>query len=288
MTKKFVFLFTIMALVFSANYSAFALAEKQPANLSTPGIEKTLILPEVAIEGSGVIALGTAIDPQSGKLVEGYAIVHHKKDKAKSNNAQGQGKTTTASACYGYLGKGAKWKIVEPWVFSGANSEGLDEAVLFALTQEGVNKWEDAADGVAGNSVGGNILGEGSLTSNTLEADTASPDGQNEVYFGNVSDSSAIAVTIVWGRFGGPINQRQLVEWDMIFDESDFDWATTGEAGKMDFDSIATHELGHAVGMADLYTSSCAEETMFGYSTEGELKKRDLNTGDIIGVNTLY
>ena len=56
---------------------------------------------------------------------------------------------------------------------------------------------------------------------------------------------------------------------------------------KIDFYNIATHELGHSVGMTDLY-NFCTEETMYGYATEGETKKRDLNAGDIAGINALY
>jgi predicted Zn-dependent protease len=56
----------------------------------------------------------------------------------------------------------------------------------------------------------------------------------------------------------------------------------------MDLRNIATHELGHAVGLADLYENACSEETMYGYSSEGETKKRDLNDGDITGLQQLY
>ena len=56
----------------------------------------------------------------------------------------------------------------------------------------------------------------------------------------------------------------------------------------MDFESIATHELGHSVGLDDLYTAECAEQTMYGYATEGETKKRSLEAGDIEGVGQLY
>ena len=41
----------------------------------------------------------------------------------------------------------------------------------------------------------------------------------------------------------------------------------------MDVLNIATHEIGHAAGMGDLYTTSAQEETMFGYSNEGETKR---------------
>ncbi|MEK6868829.1 MAG: matrixin family metalloprotease, partial [Nanoarchaeota archaeon] len=62
---------------------------------------------------------------------------------------------------------------------------------------------------------------------------------------------------------------------------------STGEAGKMDFENIATHELGHSVGMGHP-DSTCTEETMYAYADYGETKKRDLNTGDTAGINSLY
>ena len=103
-----------------------------------------------------------------------------------------------------------------------------------------------------------------------------------------MTDPNAIAVTIIWGIFGGSPFNRQLVEWDQIYDDATYDWSISGEAGKMDFENIATHELGHAVGMSDLYNSTCANETMYGYAAYGETKKRDLNAGDISGISKLY
>ena len=56
----------------------------------------------------------------------------------------------------------------------------------------------------------------------------------------------------------------------------------------MDLQNIAVHELGHSFGLADIYSSSCAEVTMYGYSTEGETKKRTLEQPDITGIQKLY
>ncbi len=56
----------------------------------------------------------------------------------------------------------------------------------------------------------------------------------------------------------------------------------------MDLQNIATHELGHGAGLIDLYDAVASEQTMYGYSTKGETKKRDLNTGDIAGIQDLY
>lgn len=244
---------------------------------------RTLLLPPAA-DNSSVISLGSAVDPGTGKTVEGLAIIH-RKDKAAKPPGVRPGKTT----CYTYLAKGAKWKTIEPWVTNPTNTRGLDPNAVFNLLNAGVAKWEDATDGVVGNSIGIDVLGSGSLTTEILVADTVSPDNKNEAYFADISDSSAIAVTIVWGVFGGPPGGRQLVEWDQIYDDVSFDWSAeaTGAAGKMDFDNIATHELGHSFGMADLY-NTCVDETMYGYSSYAETKKRDLNNGDITGINGLY
>ena len=232
--------------------------------------------PKIKIEGATrenpMVYLGKKYDKQSKKEVEGYAIVHYAKDSSKPASAK-------ATTCYTFISKGAKWRSIEPWVVNTTNVSGLTEEFVLSNLQQDIIKFEEAA--------GVDILGEGSTTNNFLEADQTSTDGLNEVMFGSIDHQGAIAVTIVWGIFGGNPNTREIVEWDMIFDEVDFRWGI-GEADKMDFENIATHELGHAMGLGDLYTEGCNQETMYGYATEGEITKRTLNAGDILGIQKLY
>jgi len=102
-------------------------------------------------------------------------------------------------------------------------------------------------------------------------------------------------VTIIWGYFSGPPQLRQIIEFDIMFD-IDFTWGdagvtsetTLGDTDVMDLQNIATHEFGHGAGLADLYSSSASEETMYGYSIYGETKKRTLYIGDIEGIKKLY
>jgi hypothetical protein len=94
-------------------------------------------------------------------------------------------------------------------------------------------------------------------------------------------------VTNVWGYFRGPPRTREIIEWDMILDDVDFGWSTSGDAGKMDVWNIVAHEVGHALGMGHP-ESSCAEETMYAYASNGETKKRTLNAGDEAGIAKLY
>lgn len=243
-----------------------------PLGLASANSENKLKIPKHAVEiAPGLYSLGKAKD-KDGKIVEGLMIIDYKKESAKPSGA---GKGTQ---CYSFLASGAKWKASEPWLINTSNGEGLDEAFVFSSTDANIKKWEDAG--------AGDIFGVGTQTTDVLIADQTAPDGTNEVYFGVIDDPSTIAVTIVWGVFSGPVKQRQLVEWDQVFDTDTYNWSSTGESDKMDFENISTHEVGHAFGMG--HSGGCTEETMYAYASNGETKKRDLNSGDIAGINALY
>lgn len=268
--KSLVILIAIVILIVAISW----LTHQQAASAKSQRAKFQLPANAVQISDN-LYSLGAAFDRQSGKKVEGYAIIHRKNENAKSNGAK-----TAPATCYAFLAKDTKWKWIESWILNPTNTRGLDPVFIFSNLTADIAKWEKAAVY--------NILGDGAMTDAALSADTMAPDNQNEVYFADLSNSNTIAVTIIWGVFSGPTFQRQLVEWDQIFDDTTYDWSMSGESGKMDFENIATHELGHSVGMADLYNSNCAEETMYGYATNGEIKKRDLNSGDIFGVSKLY
>ncbi|MBU3907126.1 MAG: matrixin family metalloprotease [Nanoarchaeota archaeon] len=272
--KRLVLVF--LALVFSA----LLISAVRPdltgtnANVVPSRGHARVTIPANAVEvAPGVFSLGSAV--VNGRNVEGYALVHYKNGlSAKSGNV------IYTSPCYAFLSNGAKWKTIEPWIVNPANIRGLDSNFVFSNLDIDILKWETSA--------GKNILGSGSITSDILSADTSSPDNKNEVYFAEIANPGVIAMTVIWGRFSGPVSQRVLVEWDQVYDDVDFDWSASGEAGKMDFENIATHELGHSVGMNDLYTTACSAQTMYGYASLGETKKRTLEAGDRTGVKKLY
>ncbi|MFH0973701.1 MAG: matrixin family metalloprotease [Candidatus Micrarchaeota archaeon] len=266
--KKFLALVMFLVLVLASSV-AFAVKPESPQTRKT-------IIPIGAVEvAPGVYYLGHKIS--GGEFVEGFAFVHYRENSAKGGNGGGR---RGASACYAFLAKGAKWKTIEPYVINPLNARGLNEIFVTENFEESILKWEYVA--------GTNVLGLGSATGETLAADFEAPDDRNEAYFGDVAQNGAIAITVVWGVFGGPVNQRRLIEWDMVFDEVDFDWSASGEPSKMDFENIATHEIGHALGLSDLYEGRCSEQTMYGYASFGETKKRSLEAGDIAGIQALY
>ncbi len=291
--------FTVMVLIVSV-----ATPNLNAKPVKAKGVKhRTVTIPKHAIEvvPGKMFWLGTSKD--KGRLVEGYAIIHHKKGFAKPSGCNNNGKCqgwedqscddcsnggggTETSNCFSFLAKGAKWKDVEDYIVNPSNSRGLIEQDIRKNLADDIQKWEDVA--------GADIIGKEDRSETVDGADTISPYGKNEVLFGDVDSPGAIAVTVVWGIFRGPPRGRELVEWDQVYDDVDFDWSEDCEdplndcTNKMDFDNIATHELGHTFGLDDLFTEACSEETMYGFASTGETNKRTLEGGDITGILELY
>ena len=257
-------LFVILVLC-ALSISSIALAQPSHAKFKIPA--------NAVKVDDDTYSLGKAV--VDGQEVEGYMFIH-KKDAEANRGGSASSKDST---CYAYFASGSKWKTVEPWVVNPANAAGLDSSLVLGKLSTDIGNWETAA--------GKGILGSGSSTSASLVADTTSPDGVNEDYFAYIDSPGTIAVTTVWGIFSGPTFNRQLVEWDQVYDDVSFGWSFNGAFDKMDFDNIATHELGHAMGMAHP-SDSCTQETMYRFASLGETKKRTLNSGDVAGIRGLY
>jgi hypothetical protein len=63
-------------------------------------------------------------------------------------------------------------------------------------------------------------------------------------------------------------------------------WTNAGAPGAYDYESVATHETGHTIGL-DHETASAAL-TMWPSITKGSTAARTLGRGDILGVNSVY
>lgn len=226
---------------------------------------------------AGATSIVVAKDQDDKGPLSKITFIHYKKN---SNPAKpGGGLKPLSSACYGYLSKGAKWKTAEDYVVNPTNNSGLSPSEVVAAMDTGIAQWEM-------HSVP-HIFGAGS-TNTGITYDGDHYDGVNSASFGNYPDSRVIAITTIWGFFGGAPQTRELVEWDMLFNER-FRWGNAEtDLTVMDLRNIATHELGHSAGMDDIYTTSCNQETMYGYSEAGDMLKRDLNAGDIKGIQALY
>jgi len=109
-------------------------------------------------------------------------------------------------------------------------------------------------------------------------------DGYNVVSWQPIDGvGGALAQTVCW--YDSPT--KLITEFDIIFDE-DETWSTTGEPDKHDIQNVGTHEVGHTLLLEDLYDSADSEQTMYGYSSRGETKKRTLEAGDLAGIRYIY
>ena len=276
--KKSLFIGLVSILLLSITMFSIVMADKPDfiPTVSQGGAD--VVVPSNAVEiAPGLFSLGSAVDVD-GEVVEGYMII---KKKDKGNHGGGsshQGSTSTT--CYAFLSKGARWKTTEQYVLDTTNSDGLTDSFVANSVEASLNAWDE--------QVAFDVFGTRNIGLTVDGADTSSPDGKNEVLFGSISDPGAIAVTIVWGVFSGPPSGRKLVEFDAVYDDPDFVWGdATINPIVTDFLNVATHEKGHAAGMAHP-SDSCTEETMFRFASTGETKKRTLNSGDITGIKKLY
>jgi len=120
----------------------------------------------------------------------------------------------------------------------------------------------------------------------TLEAPGTTPwsDDYNVVSWGPIDGAGGI-LAVAWTWYYSTTGE--IVETDIRFDNAE-SWSTTGEPGKFDVQNIATHEFGHWILLKDLYSSEDKEETMYGYASPGEIKKRTLYVGDMAGIRIVY
>ena len=220
--------------------------------------------------------------------LEKIVFIHYRKGAGKPPGTPGNGPPDKPDngdeGDYQLLGKGVKWKttatiVIDP-DYSGLNKKDVQRVIELSAEE-----WDDGAysgwDGVPVD------LFDGYSIVYDATFDTDKPDGRNEVLFGDYPQENVIAVTVIWGYFRGPPSQREIIEFDIMFD-TDYTWSLSGESDKMDLQNIATHELGHGAGLDDLYDTVASEETMYGYSYNGDIKKRDLYFGDIAGIKELY
>lgn len=196
---------------------------------------------------------------------------HHNLKKTLEQNIQ----------CTGPISEGTRWKISENYFIDTTNNNGLTNEFIIETFSNSINTWKENLNF---DFINENIIGS------VDGIDIDSPDGKNEVIFTNFQEENVLAITILWGIFDGPVSGRFIFEWDMIFNDN-FPWCdvqNSQTSNCVDFQSIATHEIGHVAGLRDIFDNFCSDVTMFFSSSFGEIKKRTLTQSDILGLQILY
>jgi len=192
----------------------------------------------------------------------------------------GNGEEPPPPTCYAFMGKYGKrylkWADGLPitCVIDSTSPYELSEDFVIWAVSTGAAEWDWHTE--SGLFIGCTTgLGTGYKIQNYV----------NGISFDDYYDNpDIIAACNVWYS---PAT-KQIVEFDIVF-ETDYTWGDgTANLSVMDLQNIATHELGHGLGLADVYELECSEVTMYGYSDYGETDKIDLAGPDTTGIQTLY
>jgi len=241
------------------------------------------------ITGSAILSGAPfGIDAQPGLAFDGDALTLAPDGTIKSLGTVQTGPviTQTGGNAAAYLLMGRKWTQKDPQIKMYLKDDavlaatGMSKTNVLGAVTAATNTWDDATNQNLFTDSGASLT----TTANWKY------DGVNNMAFTPyVAGCSALAATGVWYKTQGiPAGQMYpIVESDMTFN-SNLKWTTTGEAGKLDFQSVVLHELGHTIGLGDLYNraqfSTDTRQVMHYYTGV----KRTLGNGDATGVWKLY
>lgn len=190
----------------------------------------------------------------------------------KPDNPGKPPKGPKTETCYKLLG--VKWKSLPvDYVINPTNSGLSDEFIPTAISTS-AETWDAETSA--------ELFNDAYTIDSTAEYGVQN--FENAIAFGDYPQEGVIGITSIWFMRKG----KQIVEFDILLD-TDYTWGdATLNPEVMDLQNIATHELGHGIGLDDIYSETCSEVTMYGYSDNGETKKRDLEPSDITGLQSMY
>lgn len=185
----------------------------------------------------------------------------------------------TVKPTQGYKLMGVKWLVQENYAINnGSIPASLSEKDAVSDIMLSIQTWDEQT--TCSLTTQANLFGAAETNSNAVYGNY---DYINVIDFGPLDYANAIAVTSIWYDR----STKSILEYDMRFNTA-FEWSTSGALGKMDVQNIATHELGHAVGLSDIYNSTFSSLTMYGYADYGEINKQTLELPDIAGLQKMY
>ena len=273
-------------------------------------IDDTVLLNDGSFEavsregGSRIMGMaGTRLTEGAGKSIGSFELQVMNLDREADIQDRAEQAGTAAALSSGgsyssYALTGYRWNQRNPQLQlylnptdtpSGLGTESTRNAIAQAA-----NTWDDA--------VGENLFADGStvIVDYTKVVDNPFPPQGQEVADGySVSGWKGLGGSYLgmqrWWSNGQLVDgYRSIVETDSWYNR-DFAWttdlATAQSTGRIDLQSVALHELGHGIGMGDLYTlpdndprQSDLQQVMNLYDGP----QRELGNGDRTGVKRLY
>ena len=273
-------------------------------------IDDTVLLNDGSFEavsregGSRIMGMaGTRLTEGAGKSIGSFELQVMNLDREADIQDRAEQAGTAAALSSGgsyssYALTGYRWNQRNPQLQLYLNPTDTPSGLGTEATRNAIAQAANTWDG----AVGENLFADGStvIVDYTKVVDNPFPPQGQEVADGySVSGWKSLGGSYLgmqrWWSNGQLVDgYRSIVETDSWYNR-DFAWttdlATAQSTGRIDLQSIALHELGHGIGMGDLYTlpegdprKSDLQQVMNLYDGP----QRELGNGDRTGVQSLY
>jgi predicted Zn-dependent protease len=270
--------------------------------LSSESMKALSSVPESAMMGvSGLRMLGDESDTGSFDV----SVLNFNQNGEEEAKTSGIAASTIPSAGGSYSSyrlMGYRWNKLDPQIQLYLNPTNMPADLTSTSSQnaisEAANTWEDA---VASNLFkdANTVIVDGNKVVDDPFSSSPQKDGYN-VHGWRSFGNSFVALNRWWTDGTRTDGYYNIIESDTWYN-LDYGWtadlATAETTSKMDLQSVALHELGHCIGLGDIYST-----TYGGVLPPSDERTRDfdqvmnlyngpqrlLGNGDITGAQTLY
>jgi hypothetical protein len=186
------------------------------------------------------------------------------------------------SSAYALTGK--RWNQKDPqiklYLRTDANlaGEAMSTTAVQSAIANAANTWDDATNQ--------NLFADANLVTTTTSANAGTYDGKNTIAWKTLS-CSYLGYAQTWYRLNKVDGYYPILESDITCNGR-YPYNTNGASSGIDVQTLVTHELGHTIGLGDIYNnpafSKDTRQVMHYYTG----LKRTLGNGDKTGVWALY
>jgi hypothetical protein len=177
------------------------------------------------------------------------------------------------AGAYTRMGSNVRWPVFPvPFYLNSLGSQNTPNGSEFLAIRNSFDTWQKIPTAQISLSCQG-----------FTDIRSAGSDGVNVISFADEDfpfSSGTIAVTLSsWDRTTGAVEDA-----DIVFNPA-LPFTTSGEEGAYDIQSVATHEIGHFLGLDH---TAIVSATMNPYGTTDSTFQRVLRSDDILGISSIY
>ncbi len=209
-------------------------------------------------------------------------------EKAESEGGEESSTLYQGGSSSSYDLTGWRWNTYDPKVqlylkASSVPSNINQESARTAIS-DAANTWDDA--------VAQNIFADGQTVISDSSKAIDTGDGFNVHAWKYIPSSGTLAYCRTWYNYPIVDGYWSATESDVSYNTNtagSWSWSTTG--GDIDVQTVALHELGHTIGMGDLYTLPSGDPRRYDWDqimNSYNDVQRTLGNGDLAGARVMY